>query len=299
MAGDGTNSAFALSLSFSFRGRNTIGHRFLYLAFVTGIKLWWSADGTFLPATVAIPVRCTSLYMNILTTIKNIFSKPQTIVTNPPISLIPYDYKAYVISHQKEIEEESKLFIDKYGNDFTAFFYRQNLDIFIRKEILPFRNPNSKKNTFLDNSYWKVKHPFNFPGPFYTGESDTCCTGEPEAPNNVMSDENAMEFVFRQPQTFVELLGVVDAAYFETFDSYSCDGNKHWTYSKCKEWWKNRFDFIAEMNKTETTEVNGDSVNLFENYLKSEAEKDLKRYCYFLENGNYPNVEITALPQLD
>jgi hypothetical protein len=57
MAGDGTNSAFALSLSFCFGGLATIGLQFLYLAFVTGIKFWLSADGTTLPATVAIPVR--------------------------------------------------------------------------------------------------------------------------------------------------------------------------------------------------------------------------------------------------
>ena len=56
MAADGTNSSSALSLNFCFGGRNTIGHQFLHLAFRTGIKLWWSADGTFLPATVAIPV---------------------------------------------------------------------------------------------------------------------------------------------------------------------------------------------------------------------------------------------------
>jgi hypothetical protein len=37
--GDGTNSAFALSLNFCFRGRNTIGLQSLHLAFVTGIKL--------------------------------------------------------------------------------------------------------------------------------------------------------------------------------------------------------------------------------------------------------------------
>jgi hypothetical protein len=39
MAADGTNSAFALSLNFCFGGRNTMGHRFLYLAFRTSIKL--------------------------------------------------------------------------------------------------------------------------------------------------------------------------------------------------------------------------------------------------------------------
>jgi hypothetical protein len=37
--GDGTNSAFALSFCFCFGGGNTIGLRFLYLAFVTSIKL--------------------------------------------------------------------------------------------------------------------------------------------------------------------------------------------------------------------------------------------------------------------
>ena len=39
MAGDGTNSASAVSLGFCFRGRNTIGLQFLHLAFGTGIKL--------------------------------------------------------------------------------------------------------------------------------------------------------------------------------------------------------------------------------------------------------------------
>jgi hypothetical protein len=80
--------------------------------------------------------------MNILTTIKNIFSKTQPNVTNPVVS---YDIEAYLAKHTKGIEEEAKLFIDKYGSDFDIFFYRQKFDIFIRKEILPFRQPNSKK----------------------------------------------------------------------------------------------------------------------------------------------------------
>jgi hypothetical protein len=113
-----------------------------------------------------------------------------------------------------------------------------------------------------------------------------------------MYDENTMEIIFKQPQTFQELLGVVDAAAVEVLDSYSCDGNNFWTYVKCKEWWQSRFDIISEMNKTETKKVNGERAILFENYLKSNAENDLRKYCYFLETGNYPKVDMARLPQL-
>ena len=210
-----------------------------------------------------------------------------------------YDIDAYIAKHAKKIEEEAVLFTEKYGSCFHTFFYRPNFDTFVRSEILPFRQSESIHNDFLDNSYWNTKHPFNFPGPFYTGESDTCGTGDVEAPNNVMYDENTMEFIFKQPQTFEEFLGVVDAAAVEVLDGYSCDGNKFWSYARCKEWWQNRFDIISEMNKIEAKKVNGDKVGLFENYLKSAGENDLKKYCYFLENGHYPKEYTTTLPQLD
>jgi len=234
--------------------------------------------------------------VNILTTIRNIFSKTQPSVTQPIISL---DLRAYIAKHKKEIEEEAKILIDKCCSDFDVFFWRQHFDVFLRTEILPFRQPDSKRNGILANSYWETKHPFNFPGPFYTGESDTCATGDIEAPNNVMYDENTKEFIFRQPQSFEDLVGVVDAAAVEVFGSYSCDGNIFWTYSKCKEWWQNRFDYIFEMNKADAKKVNGDRFVLFENYLKGTAEIDLKKYCYFLENGNYPKLDIASLPPLD
>ena len=233
--------------------------------------------------------------MNLLTTIKNIFSGTKRIASN---SVVTYDKNEYVAKHAKKIEEEARLFVEKYGSDFHTFFYRLNFDRFIRSEFLPFRQANSKHNNFLRNSYWNTKHAFNFPGPFYTGESDTCGTGDVEAPKNVLYDENCMEFIFKQPQTFEEFLGVVDAAEVETLEGYSCDGNNFWSYAKCREWWQNRFDIISEMNKTETKKVNGDRVVLFESYLKSTAETDLKKYCYFLENGHYPGENIKTLPQL-
>jgi hypothetical protein len=231
--------------------------------------------------------------MNILTGIRNIFRKTQPILVAPAV---PSDIDNYIIKHAKEIEAEARCFIDKYGSDFNSFFYRHDLDSFIRKEVLPVRNP--KQNAFLDNSYWDIKHPFNFPGPFYAGESDTCGTGDIEAPGNVMYDENSMEFLYRQPQSFQEFLGVIDAAAVEVFDSYACDGNKFWTYARCKEWWQNRFDIISEMYKPKAKKINGKNARIFDVYLKTSAEDDLRKYCYFLDNGCYPASEMTNLPQL-
>src|SRR5262245_12225854 len=42
------------------------------------------------------------------------------------------------------------------------------------------------------------KNPLNIPGPIYGAETDTCCTGPQEAPENVLLDKNGQEFVFRQ-----------------------------------------------------------------------------------------------------
>jgi len=56
MAGDGTNSASALSLNFCFGRRNIIGLRFLHLAFVTGIKLWFGRTEQPCQPHFAIPV---------------------------------------------------------------------------------------------------------------------------------------------------------------------------------------------------------------------------------------------------
>lgn len=188
--------------------------------------------------------------------------------------------------------------IVQFGDDFNAFFYQRGIDKILRKELIFFRDPNCSYGDFLDHDYWEVKRPYNFPGPFYTGESDTCGTGDVEAPGNVMYDENTCEYVFRQPQNYMELLCVMDAAAVEVWDSYSCNGNKYWTYEKCKEWWKNRYSLIADLNGEEFRRTNGDRVALYLDYLNTSAENDLRKYCYFLENGVYPDNIKLLLPEL-
>lgn len=229
--------------------------------------------------------------MNLLKTIKAVFDRPSQPTTY-------YDADAYIAKHMAEINVKAESFMKKYGTDFFNFFYRPNLDLLIRKEVLPFKNPDSKHNDFLDNAHWLNKHPFNFPGPFYTGESDTCGTGDSEAPNNVMYDSHTCEYIFRQPQTFAEFLCVIDAANVEVFNSYSCDGNNHWTYQICKDWWSDKEQLLKELQKPELRNANGDRVQLYIDYLNGEAEVDLKRYCYFLENGVYPTNDTVKLPTL-
>jgi hypothetical protein len=45
-------------------------------------------------------------------------------------------------------------------------------------------------------------------------------------------------------------------------------------------------------------EMNQGQAQHYIDYLNGEAEMDLRRYCYFLENGIYPLNEQAILPEL-
>jgi hypothetical protein len=186
----------------------------------------------------------------------------------------------------------------KFGYDFSAFLYRPNIDKIIKQELLPFLEAPRQYNGFLDVDHWLEKHPFNFPGPFFTGQSDSCGTGDIEAPDNVLYDSNCYEYIFKQPSSFEELLCVFDAAAVEAFDSYACIGNNYWTYSICKEWWRGKDELIEQLNTHEVKKMNGDRVQLYLDYLNTDAEVDLRRYCFFLENNFYPANDSVLLPDL-
>ena len=97
-------------------------------------------------------------------------------------------YLALVKDDLAQAEADSLRLSTHYG-DFAAFFYRPDFDLFLRQEVLPFQQPTTDYLAFLDNDHWGAKNPFNFPGPFYSGESDTCGTGLDQAPANVMLAE--------------------------------------------------------------------------------------------------------------
>jgi hypothetical protein len=198
-----------------------------------------------------------------------------------------------------EVYEKADRLKAHFGPDFEAFFYRPGVDRVIKSELLPFLSSKPKDYlAFLDIDHWSEKHPFNFPGPFYTGESDSCGTGEPDAPDNVLFDDYTREYLFRQPRDYAEFICVLDAAAVEVFESYSSNGNEHWTYALCKDWWKSREEIITKQRDPEFIVTNGpDRAELYAAYLAGPAETDLRKYCYFLENGTYPPDGV-ALPEL-
>lgn len=65
-----------------------------------------------------------------------------------------------------------------------------------------------------DGTKWAQKLWLNVPGPFYTGETDTCWTGRLSAPRHVLyGGPHLAEFVYRQPKTPEEVDCLVDAAW--------------------------------------------------------------------------------------
>ena len=239
--------------------------------------------------------------MNLFAYLKSLFVKPA-----PPaaVPVYHYDAEAFRAQHTAYLEQKAAELplklerLESFYGDFNTFFYRLDFDEFVRKEFLPAWEPDNPHLQFLDHDHWATKHPFNFPGPFYTGESDTCGTGIWEAPNNVANDSDSCEYVFRQPQNYAAFLDILDAAATEVFDSYSANGNDYWTYATCMHWWRNRGDLIMALTRAETLAANDGQAQAYLEYLTGDAETDLRRYCYFLENGQYPADDNMTLPTL-
>lgn len=146
-------------------------------------------------------------------------------------------------------------------------------------------------------SAWPEKGQLNFPGPFYTGITDTCGTGIIESPSNVVFDEWCMEYVMIQPRNKPELLQLWSSGAVEVFGGYYCDGNRHWTVQLVKEWWRRKSQMVEHLKKAELVKMNRDQEKRYIQYLMNDAEIDLRRYCFFLENGYYPENE--SLPELN
>lgn len=192
---------------------------------------------------------------------------------------------------------KAALLENHFGADFVSFFNRPGIDKVITVELPDILEEGT--GTFLDNNHWDQKHPYNFPGPFYTGDTDTCATGPLMAPFNVLLDDEGTEFVAMQPKNYIELFCLKEAAAMEVYNGYSCNGNAWWTYRDCQYWWRHRGEVVDGLYRKRAEEFNGAPTRIrYINYLEHQAAEDLKKYCYFLEHGKYPAPNILRLPDL-
>ncbi|GAA4262692.1 hypothetical protein [Dactylosporangium darangshiense] len=147
----------------------------------------------------------------------------------------------------------------------------------------------------------------NVPGPFWTGETDTCWTGRLQAPHNVLyGGEYFTEFVFRQPRTPTEVSAVADAAWADPFGGYGCDGDDRWTPSAVRAWWRERHridHYIAELLPhwaSSTDRYERDAAAGLRDFAAHVADPlgvQLRVYLFWLEERRSPTPTDT-LPDL-
>ncbi|MFB7718499.1 ferredoxin [Nocardia sp. NPDC056100] len=149
---------------------------------------------------------------------------------------------------------------------------------------------------------WADRHWMNVPGPFYTGQTDTCWTGRIHAPRNVLYGGGYYnEFVYRQPKSPAEVEGLLAAAADDPFDGYASDGDSRWTPAAVRAWWSGRDkvtehlrQLLAEYTKAgdiaQRVEA-AEGVRDFLTYLATNLETDLREYVFRLENDRYPTAD--------
>ncbi len=144
-------------------------------------------------------------------------------------------------------------------------------------------------------SKFSEKNPLNIPGPIYGAETDTCCTGPQEAPDNVLLDKIGQEFVFKQASTANEFRDLASAAISECFEGYGADGDSHWRLSTIREWWQTREDIL--LGEIGEEWCKSESVERWKRALQGEAEGYLRVYAFFVENGRVPH-DGDILPEI-
>jgi hypothetical protein len=138
----------------------------------------------------------------------------------------------------------------------------------------------------------------NVPGPFWTGETDTCWTGRLNAPHHVLYGDEFTEFVYRQPRTPTELAALAAAAWEDPFGGYGCDGDDRWTPETVRTWWRERNRVVQyveqqhqQWNASDRTEEQEAAAGLrdFASYLAGPLDADLRIYLFWLMERRSPN----------
>ncbi len=144
---------------------------------------------------------------------------------------------------------------------------------------------------------WNNRNRMNTPGTLYCAIGDNCGSGPLIAPNNIATDEDGYDIVFRQPVNNYELGQVLEAADTEPFQSYGMDGDVHWSYTSIREWWRSREEIEAVVQKLYMKQVNlkeGKNYHEFSmlsrwlSYYKEGLHEYLQVYSFYVEEGRIP-----------
>lgn len=152
------------------------------------------------------------------------------------------------------------------------------------------------------------RHPLNVPGPFYAAQTDTCCCGPVEAPDNVLHDEAGLEFVWRQPRGDAEVQAVTLAAETDPFLGYGRDGDEHWTPQLIADWWSELPARQEQVDRVLSSPLVMGNVphDLLVEQARSEWVRywaspslleDLRRYAFHQDQGRWPHPH-EALPMI-
>ena len=127
---------------------------------------------------------------------------------------------------------------------------------------------------------WAERNWRNVPGPIYAAATDTCWASHMWAPHHITyENETGQEFLFRQPRSQLELLGVLCGAAADPFGAWAVDGDEHWTPELVRIWWRDR-SRLAEWMRT--------NVNAWAESPRSderEAATGITEYAAYLEHG--------------
>ena len=130
----------------------------------------------------------------------------------------------------------------------------------------------------------------NVPGPLYTTVS--CALRRDRAvTEHAARNSRGTTYLWRQPRDDRELASVVELAHGAPYseDEFGCDGDRHWTLDKIREWWSHRDAIAAVYRESDVPDLSG--------YFETELPAFLRAYAFFLLEGRRPRP-LESLPEI-
>src|SRR5262249_23564321 len=127
----------------------------------------------------------------------------------------------------------------------------------------------------------------NVPGPFWTGETNTCWTGRLHAPDHVLyGGKYFTEFGYRQPRTATQVAALADAAWEDRFGGYGCDGDDRWTPETFRAWWRERDRVVEHVEQQHRQWVASDRAD------EQEAAAGLRDFASYVDGPLHDDLRI-------